>query len=391
MDRSAGETNEARELLLRFRSWLDDPEASPGIIRDLLGLDNERLGALVRLSTGAEMLSSIRTLLDRSRESSAGHPREAIRLTRLATSLSSCYATADAHHDAAVEGDAWKAHADALLRAGDFREADRACQQASSFYSLVDPEECLYERTMLNVTEAKAAHFVSDTERALALAGAAASTLARAFPKKNKDYIRAQTTFATILVADFQRYDDGLKALEECAELARRENETESLASLVNNIGHVYARIGKLTEAKECFTAALQGFTSLGLTTEIPRVFVGLARILMQEGRPNEAISELFKARSAYLDLKMPVVAAEVNAHIIEALFAAGRMKDIPTLCALTLEAFTTANLPREAAKALAYMNAAAQRRTLTTDEVEGVRAFLERLQADPDERFDFI
>ncbi len=390
MDRSAGERNETGELLLRFRRWLDDPEASPGIIRDLIGLDNERLGEFVRLNTGAEMLSSIRTLLTRSRESLAGAPREAIALTRLATALGSCYFTADPQLDAAVEGDAWKAHADALLRAGDYSEADRACRQASSFYTLVDPEDCLYERTQLNVTEAKVAHFLGDAERALALAGTAAATLARAFPKKKKDYVRARTTFATILVADFQRYEEGLKALEECAELARRDGDTESLASLVNNIGQVYARIGKLTEAKECFTTALQGFTSLGLKTDMPRVHAGLARILMQEGRFNEAVSEHYMARAAYLDLRMPVVAAEVDTHIIEALFAAGRTRDIPALCALAVETFMTANLPREAAKALAYMNAAAQRGTLTTDKLEDVREFYQRLQADPDERFDF-
>lgn len=290
-----------------------------------------------------------------------------------------------------MEGDAWKAHAAALLRAGDYSDADRACRQASSFYTLVDPEDCLFERTLLNIVEAQVAHFLSDAERALALAGTAAATLARAFPDNKKDYIRARTTFATILVADFRRYDEGLKALDECAEFARREGDTESLASLVNNIGQVYSLLGNLKAARDCFTTALQGFTSLGLKTEMVRVQGSVWRILMQEGRYNEAISELYKTRSAYLEMRMPVVAAEVNARIIEALFAAGRLKDIPTLCALNLEAFTKANLPREAAKALAYMNAAAQSRTLTSDEVEIVREFLERLQADPDERFQLL
>jgi|GEM_PF-709223 len=391
MDRTTGEGNEARELLSRFRRWLDDPETSPRIIRDLLGVTHEILAELSLLFGDGELRSAITTLVERARESSAGSPREAIGLTRLATDLSSCYFTADAHHDAAMEGDAWKAHAAALLRAGDYSDADRACRQASSFYTLVDPEDCLFERTLLNIVEAQVAHFLSDAERALALAGTAAATLARAFPDNKKDYIRARTTFATILVADFRRYDEGLKALDECAEFARREGDTESLASLVNNIGQVYSLLGNLKAARDCFTTALQGFTSLGLKTEMVRVQGSVWRILMQEGRYNEAISELYKTRSAYLEMRMPVVAAEVNARIIEALFAAGRLKDIPTLCALNLEAFTKANLPREAAKALAYMNAAAQSRTLTSDEVEIVREFLERLQADPDERFQLL
>ena len=389
MDRPTGERSETGELLSRFRRWLDDPESSPGIVHDLTSLSHELLCELASLFADGELRSAMATLIARARESSAGAPREAIALTRLATALGACYFTDEPQLDAAVEGDAWKAHAAALLRAGDYNDADRACGQAASFYSLVDADDRLYERTLLDVIQAQVAHFLGDAERALSLADNSSTTLARTFPTKKQDYVRARTVFGTILVADFQRYEEGLKALEECAELARRENDTESLASLVNNIGHVHARLGNMKAAKDCFTTALQGFTSLGLKTETPRVYLGLARVLMQEGRPNEAVSELYKARAAYLDMRMPVVAAEVTANIIEALFAAGRMKDIPTLCAQAVETFTKANLPREAAKALSYMNAAAQQRTLTTDEVEDLRQFFQRLQADPDELFD--
>jgi len=389
MDRTTGEGNEARELLSRFRRWLDDSESQPRIVRDLANVGHDLLGEFVSLFAHGEMRSAIATLVTRAHERSSGTPREAITLTRLATVLCSCYFTDDPQLDAAVEGDAWREHASALLQAGDYSAADSACGQASSFYGLVDLEDRLYERTVLAVIQAQVAHFLGDRDRALALAETAAETFARSFPSKKKDYVRARTTSSTILVADFQRYEEGLKALEECAELARRDGDTESLATLVNNIGQVYARIGKLKEAKECFITALEGFTSLGLRTDMPRVHAGLARILMQEGRYNEAVSEHYKARAAYLNLKMPVVAAEVDTHIIEALFAAGRTRDIPALCALAVETFTRANLPREAAKALAYMNAAAQRGTLTTVEVEDVREFFRRLQTDPDERFE--
>jgi len=391
MDRTTGEGNEARELLSRFRRWLDDSESQPRIVRDLANVGHDLLGEFVSLFAHGEMRSAIATLVTRAHERSSGTPREAITLTRLATVLCSCYFTDDPQLDAAVEGDAWREHASALLQAGDYSAADSACRQASSFYGLVDLEDRLYERTVLAVIQAQVAHFLGDRDRALALAETAAETFARSFPSKKKDYVRARTTSSTILVADFQRYEEGLKALEECAELARRDGDTESLATLVNNIGQVYARIGKLKEAKECFITALEGFTSLGLRTDMPRVHAGLARILMQEGRYNEAVSEHYKARAAYLNLKMPVVAAEVDTHIIEALFAAGRTRDIPALCALAVETFTRANLPREAAKALAYMNAAAQRGTLTTVEVEDVREFFRRLQTDPDERFELI
>jgi len=388
MDRTTGEGGEARELLSRFRRWLDDPETSPRIIRDLLGVTHEILAELSLLFGDGELRSAITTLVERARESSAGSPRESIGLTRLATGLSSCYFTVDPQLDAAVEGDAWKAHAAALLRAGDYSDADNACRHADSFYGLVDEEDRSYERTLLAIIQAQVAHFLGDSERGLQLAKDAATTITRAFPSKKKDYLRARTIFGTILVA-VQRYDEGLKTLEDCAQVARRENDTETLASLVNNIGYVYAQLGNLKEARECFATALQGFTSLGLKTEMLRVHAGWARILMQEGRYNEAVSEHYKARAAYLDLRMPVVAAEVTLRILEALFAAGRLNDIPTLCAEAVQTFAKANLPREAAKALSYVDACAQKRTLTADDVEDVRGFFQRLQDDPDERFD--
>ncbi len=388
MDRTTGERNEASELLSRFRRWLDDPESSPGIIRDLLGLTHELLVEFALLFGGGELRSAIGTLMARAHESSAGSPREAIALTRLATALGACYFTSDPQLGAAVEGDTWKAHAAALLRAGDYSDADSACRHAASFYSLVDEEDCSYERTLLAIIQAQVAHFLGDSERGLQLAKDAATTLAREFPSKKRDYIRARTIFGTILVA-VQRYDEGLKTLEDCAEVARRDSDTETLASLVNNIGYVYAQLGNLKAARECFATALQGFTSLGLKTEMLRVHAGLARILMQEGRYNEAVSEHYKARAAYLDLRMPVVAGEVTLRILEALFAAGRLNDIPPLCAEAVKTFTKANLPREAAKALSYVDACAQQRTLTADDVEDVREFFQRLQDDPDERFD--
>ncbi len=388
MDRSAGERNETRELLSRFRRWLDDPDSPPEIIRDLASLNHELLGEFVRLFSGGELRPAITTLITRARDRSAGVPREAISLTRLATALCACYFTDDPRHDAALEGDAWKAHAAALLRAGDYSEADGACRHAASFYSLADAEDHSYGRALLAIIQAQVAHCLGDSERGLQLARDAATTLTRAFPSKKTDYLRARTIFGTILVA-VQRYDEGLKTLEDCAQVARRENDTETLASLVNNIGYVYAQLGNLKAARECFATALQGFTSLGLKTEMLRVHAGWARILMQEGRYNEAVSEHYKARAAYLDLRMPVVAGEVTLRIIEALFAAGRLNDIPPLCAEAVQTFAKANLPREAAKALSYVDACAQQRTLTSDDVEDVREFFQRLQDDPDERFD--
>jgi tetratricopeptide (TPR) repeat protein len=314
-------------------------------------------------------------------------PRESVTLSRLATRICSLYFWTAAD-EPALQGDAWREHAAALLSAADYVEADAACIRADTLYSLVDSQERVYERTHLILTQAQVAHFLGETKRALTLADTAAMTFEMAFPAKKRDFVRARTIYATMLVAN-QDYDEGLKILVETAAIAEAENDTETLAYLVNNIGQVHARLGNLKAAKECFKTALEGWTSLGLASEIPRVHGGLARILVQEGRYNDAISELYKARTAFLGLEMPVVAADVTLRIVETLFAAGRTKDIPSLCEEAIETFRKANLPREAAKALAYINACASDGTLTTDDVAEVREFLELLQSDPETLFE--
>lgn len=380
MDQLPVEQRHFSDFVLRFRHWLDRPDPGSAVVRELLDLSDEDLAHFISLHQPFAVRAAVILLLETSHRSLSAAPRDSVTLSRLATRL--------AVHDRAAEGDAWKEYGEALLSAGDYRDANAACLRAGAIYnSLRDRRHRVYERTHLKLIQSQVSYFLGDVDRALELADTAAMEL-ELMPSKKKEYVRARTTYATILVG-VQRLEEGLRALEECAEVARQEDDREVLASLVNNIGGVHARLGNLTEAKECYRTALQGFVSLGLKTEMPRVHGGLARILMQEGRYNEAISEHYKARAAYLELEMPVVAAEVTLYIIETLFIAGRMNDIPSLSVEAMDTFSKAHLPREAAKALAYVNACAQRNTLTRDTVEDVREFFHRLQADASLEFD--
>lgn len=387
MDRSADQNN-VGELATRFSRWLDDPDSSRTVVRELGGLGGESLGAFVRGSDDETIRRAVKVLGERSYTMISTAPREAVMLSRLSTRLAATFHRDDPQHDITLEGDAWKQYSSALLGAGDYGEADDACARARELYVSGDPSSRLYELTHLMLVQAQVAFFKRELSRALELADKAAKALMIGFPTKTRDYVTARTTFATALVLQ-QRYEEGLKALEECADVARREGHTEVLAHLVNNIGRVHVDLGNLKAAKECYATALQGFISLGLNTDIPRVHAGLARVLMQEGRYNEAISEYYKARAAFLDLKMPVVAAEASLRIIESLFAGGRLNDIAPLCDEAISTFTKANLPRAAQEALAYVNRCAQMRTLSYADVQDVREFMQRLQADPDEQFE--
>lgn len=376
-------TNDRRaiDLATRFQTWLDDPGSGGPVIHELLNVEDDRFTSLFGHLGQRRLRAAVGTLLDRSHRMLSTTPRESVVLSRLAIRLCEFFSATE--HRIAVAGDAWREQAIALLSAGDYSEADAACVRADCLYTLAEPGSRAYERALLTLTHGQVAHFVGDSQRALELIETAVTTLAARFPEKRSEYVRARTIHATMLVVTHQ-YEAGLRALEECAELAR-EYDASTLAFLLNNIGNAHLNLGHLAEAKECFRTALEGFVELGLTAEMPRVHSGLALALMQEGRTNEAISELYKARATFLELGMPVKAAETNMYIIGALFAAERRNDIRPLCAEAIETFSKADLPREAAKALGYINASAVRNKLTADDVEDVREFLCRLQTEAD------
>ena len=91
---------------------------------------------------------------------------------------------------------------------------------------------------------------------------------------------------------------------------------------------------------------------------------------------------------NAFLALHLPIVAALVELDVVDLLMLSGRTADIPTLCKKMLATFSEAGLRRNALMALAHIHALAQDRALESDEVQKVRAFLERLSGDPDAAF---
>src|SRR5262245_49952730 len=168
MDHSASERH-LRDLASRFRSWLNDPGSGGSIVRELLTLNDDRLRAFVNLHDDHTVRSALTLLLGRCHEKLANAPREAVSLAHLATRVSSFFYSADPEHGFAIEGDAWKEYAAALLSAGDYRDADAACDQALLLYSFVERHRRFHERTQVTLTQAQTAYFLGASQRALEL------------------------------------------------------------------------------------------------------------------------------------------------------------------------------------------------------------------------------
>jgi len=191
------------------------------------------------------------------------------------------------------------------------------------------------------------------------------------------------------------RYHDALKTYWKAADIAHEQGDSETLAFIVWNVGNALQELGDHEQAKDCLEHALEMFEHLGMHAEVAQVHFAIARGMILRHEYNEGIAGLQKNRDEFLQLEMPVVAAQVAIEAANALLLAGRGRWIQQLCREAIATFVRANLPREAQKALAYLQEAAssqQRAWIAHRPSDGmqqaiihVKEFLSRLEHDPD------
>jgi tetratricopeptide (TPR) repeat protein len=380
------QTTVAKELRA-FLTTYDEQrvEAIAPMVSDLSVRELESLFTMYADVVSAEV---VQRLIDKTHGLLSRDTYKALLFGQLAVKLAQYVWSSIPEEDARMEGDAWKEFASAHLKMSNFEQARFACEQANLFYSLVNDRD--YERTILGLIEGQVLHFLGMSDRGLVRIEQSANLLLAVFQRRKK-YVEARIIYATILLR-LERWKEALHVLESSRDIAQEEGDLETLAHIVNNLGVCYTNLNDQRMAKQCFNAARDMFTQLELWAEVQRPQVGLAVVLVQEGKYQEAISELYKSREVFLwKLKMPLDAARVAARIVEVSLLAHKPDEaIARLCAETITTFQNADLHREAMKALAYLHEMAQLRKVQMDDVQRVQAFLETFDdSNNDVRFD--
>jgi len=267
----------------------------------------------------------------------------------------------------------------------DLAEADQACRNAAMYYAIISPLRAI-EFSILALIQGQVLHGLGKSDEGLRLIERHAHLFFSFYADKKK-YVEARTIYAVVLLKR-QEYSRALTALEESARMAAEDKDTEVLAYILNNIGICWVNLGNLQKAKECLTAAAEMFAARHLRAESVRVRGSLALLLIRLGKFNEAVSEYYICRSTFLELDMPLVAAQAGLRVVEVLFLAGRTSQVPSLCAELVKTFTDAKLPREAQKALAHLGELARLRKADEPTVRFVREFMEHLEINPTAEF---
>lgn len=378
-------TGVTRDQAQMLTAWLDtlDPDGERLAIAmgEVPEDDWEALIASFTIPFGAD---GVVRVISRAHELLGKAPTDARSLARLAIRISRRASNDGSPDIDLIEGDAWRELAAAHLETAEYADAHDAIERSRACYAR--SKSSRLNAAILALYEGRTLFELGRWSEALAAVGHGSSELLECRADRKK-YVQARTIHASIL-AGMGQYDAALDVFSDAADLAKQAGDKETLAYIVWNTGLLAAKLDDTARAKRCLDSALRYFERLGLTAEMPHVRAALVVILKQQGRYNEAVSELFKVRAEFLSLGIPVAAAIASLRIVEVLLLSGRTSDVPARCEEMVKTFTAARLPKNLLMALAYLNEAARQDKLKPSDVTYVAEFVEKAENDASRAF---
>jgi tetratricopeptide (TPR) repeat protein len=381
-------TNVTNTHARAFRTWLDAPDpAQEEDVRTLGDLRDAEWDAMRVADHSLIDRSVARRLITLAHEALGRNPNRSVWLARLAIRVAKDVWEPIPQLDAVitVEGDAWREYAAALFETGYYADAHAAVGEARAIYRLAPTTG--HNRAILGVIEGRILHELGFSERGMALIERSGEILLRRFDDK-KAYVAARIAHAIVLF-NMEQYTTAADILSRATTLAQEHGDSETLAYIVNLVGRCSVKLGDFQRAEECFKAALEMFETAKLYAEMPRVRKGIVDILVAKTRFKEAISELYMARSEFLGLGLPVIAALVSLDIVDLLLVQRRSSEVELLCHEMIATFTEARLPNNALKALEHLEGRAEESAVTDADVQRVRSYLELLPSNPERLFN--
>jgi tetratricopeptide (TPR) repeat protein len=278
-----------------------------------------------------------------------------------------------------LRGTAWKERANAQGYLGQCSEALESLLRAERAYKhLASPSLGLS-------TVAYVRAFVLYEQQRLDEAAAMAERAEHGFAHLGDDDRRMTALYLRAIIK-FEARDlgDAAALFRQVIEYGESMNSPLWIARGSSSLGKCEVHRGNLGEASMHFHKALALFREVGSAIELLTTEWGIAKVLLHGGKQGEAIRRLrdvaaeFEARGKVTD------AALVGLDIADGLLALGHARQIVELGARLFRVFTNAGVLTGALTAIAYLKEAATAGTLTPDDVQAVRNFVQRAERQP-------
>lgn len=325
---------------------------------------------------------TLRHILQVARDKFQTEPSVALQITSVTLEFVDRISDAPSHvHLQGIRGLARKEHANALRITGDLRQALKCARASVEIYSECGALE--FDAAKSKLVSAQILDEMGDSDAAVALVN---ECIVKFEEYSESTYrIMARMTLGNI---QFRRkqFKQALSIFRDVVEQAEREENIHMLARGLHNAAEAARELGDIQAAREIYPRVIKYMTTLGLTTDLPRVTWGYALTLVAEGKLGTAISEIYKVRNLYLHLGMNLDAATAELEIVRIKLQLG--EDVVDYCSQLVETFARAGAAQNALEAFAYLREQAAAGQLTLAKIESVRIFAAELPKKPNLRF---
>jgi tetratricopeptide (TPR) repeat protein len=278
-----------------------------------------------------------------------------------------------------LRGTAWKERANALLRLGELDEALESLKRAERAYGRITSSghglaavelvraAVYYQRGKLD----QAARHAGNAEHEYAYLGLKEQQLNAVLLRGQIKYEAMEYTPAAAIFQQLIEYGEEA----EDASWVARGSYCRAACEL---------ELGNISDAAMLFHRALVIFRETGPATERISTDWGLARVVLQGGKPGEAARRLRDVIAEFDELGMASDAALAGVDLSEALLALDRHAEIVKVATHAFRVLKKAGILTGALTALAYLKDAAAKGRLTLPALTAVRTFLRRIDREP-------
>ena len=362
----------------------EDHEAE-GIVRQLLAVDPDRRRVMLQHNPEWRTAGVVRKVLSAVDDVNYTAPQQAVDLSVLATDI------AESLDPTAYAGDtvmklratAWRERAYALYYVGSYTESLAALDRVNERLNRCALSE--FDHARADLIRALICAEIEKLDDGIVFARTAKTVFA------TYGDVRRQATAETIeavLLMRARRYSEALAVQLALADHAGLDEM--SRVSALNQAAYCYRELSCFEEAKALYAKTIPAFERLGLMTMRLIARWNLGRLMLAEGRFQQSLALLSELRNEARDLGMAHDVALISVDAAEALLMMSRQAEVADVCHSAMEYFAQAGLAYTAGAmtALAYLQEAADRGTLTVATLHDARMFFEVLPKQPQLQF---
>jgi len=279
-------------------------------------------------------------------------------------------------------GRAWKEHANALKMKGDIKEALQAVERAIGYYA--QNGACRAELANARMLQAALQQKLGDTPGALRVIRECAAEFQLEHDASR--HVQARI-FEGVILFTAGEVREAATLWEELLSDAARLQDPRELARLCNNLWIAAVKLNDPNLAGRYYARAAALADEVGMTSEKPRLRLGYARALAQQGNATAALREFESVRAEFLAYQMTLDAANTDLESIELLHGTGRRAEAQARALALVDTFQRIGIAAKAARALEFLHARASEQ-LAMEDVRRVRQYFAQLEQDPDQDF---